>query len=862
MDHSQPLDSQNLFAQAAWVHRLAHSLVADPNAADDLAQDTWLTVLQSPPRDGASPRGWLATVLENLRRQERRGEARRRTREQTAARTEAQPDTLDVLARAAMHRELVEAVMSLREPFRTTILLRFFDEKPPRDIARELGVPVHTVNSRLQRGLAELRAKLDQPRGGDRSAWIVALAPLARRGAASASWASPSAIGALVMNTKWKIAALLVLALAGVLGIRNALENDREPAPLTSNVVVSALTPDRAATPPDLRLSTEEPSAARASAAIEPERATAAQPTPAPRLRGRVLDARAEPLAGLRIVFGPDARGEHAVAAEAFTARSDRDGRFDMEAPSQSGELVVEDAAYITVMAGLYRLHASIEPVVVAALSRPLAGRVHDVDGSPLSGAHVRLELDNTFGTRFAHVMDASMEKEWSAETDARGSFDLSLAPLIEGARLITSLAGYESDALAAPDGADRGIEIVLRPVEPESNALRGDVRLPDGTPAAYTQIAFGARTMLTDETGRFAFDLAEGDAERVVAVKRGYLPAELAASPSAPRWPDFVRIRLGASPHVLAGRVVDAHGKPLAKVRVWLADPTYFGNADGVLTHVEHLLAGAPTPAEVEQKRAAQTEPYDGPDLFWSFFETDAHGRFRIEGLSPREYHIKAMDPRSLVQTEAGPFTAGDENVEIQLDGGSEFEKVSGRVLARNGEPIAGVRVAAARRVVKVVMDGWSSSRGHGGASTVTDAEGRFELEHVAREGIFLTALGDAILPTWFDFPEKATTSSRSLTDVMIHAVRRCHVQVELGERSTRADAFAVLDAAGERVSLSIIRGENDSTNTVVPLIEGRSPVVALGEDSATLVLLLEDKEVARQPLVLKPGELSVVRP
>ena len=131
-----------------------------------------------------------------------------------------------------------------------------------------------------------------------------------------------------------------------------------------------------------------------------------------------------------------------------------------------------------------------------------------------------------------------------------------------------------------------------------------------------------------------------------------------------------------------------------------------------------------------------------------------------------------------------------------------------------------------------------------------------------MAREGIFLTALGDAILPTWFDFPEKAAGTSKSLENVAIHAVRRCHVQVELADRIARADTFAVLDASGERLSLSIIRGDNDSTADTVPLIEGRSPVVAVAEDGTTLVLLLDDSEVERHPLTLTPGELSVVRP
>jgi RNA polymerase sigma-70 factor (ECF subfamily) len=859
MDHSEPLDTQSLFAQAAWVHRLAHSLVADPNAADDLAQETWLTVLESPPRDGASPRGWLATVLRNLRQESHRGESRRRARERSAAKSEAQPDTADVIARAAMHRELVEAVMCLREPFRTTILLRFFDEKPPRDIARELAVPVHTVNSRIQRGLAELRGKLDETRSGDRRAWMVALLPLARRGASS-SWASSSVIGAAIVNTKSKIAVAVVLALAGVLGVNYAL--DSEPEPVRADVEVAAASAPEAEpqqTPLALRVNTEGRSTSHVA---EPDATTASTASSAPsalRIRGTVFDAQAVPLAGLDVQFESKAQSDSSAA---FTARSERDGRFEMDAPPTRGELAVDHAEYATVMAGLYRPHASIEPVIVVAKTRPLAGRVRDVDGAPLAKAQVHLALDDEFGTRFAHVLDASVERDWNASADEKGAFDLGLVPRIDGSRLVTSLAGYERDVREAPSGSDRALEIVLKRIEVNANALTGDVRLPDGTPAAGARVAFGTSTLTTDETGRFSFDLTEDDADKVVAIRRGYLPAELAASASAPRWPEFVRLRLGASPNALSGRVVDAHGDPRAKIRVWLADPTYFGNVEGSLTHVEHVLGGAPTNAEVAALRSAQGGKYEGPDLFWSYFETDAHGNFRIEGLTAREYSLKAMDPKSLVQIEDGPFAVGSENIELTLDAQSEFHTVSGRVLARGGEPIPGIRITAARRVVKVALDGWSSSRGHTGATTVTDAEGRFELEHVAREGIYLTALGDAILPTWFDFPEKVAGSAASLENIEIHAVRRCHVQVELSDRIARADAFSLLDASGERLSLSIIRGDNDSTSDTVPLIEGRSPVIAVAEDGTTLVLLHGTSEVERHPVTLTPGQLSVVRP
>ena len=51
-----------LLAHQDWVRALARSLVADPSRADDVAQQTMLEAMTSPPRDLSRPRGWLARV--------------------------------------------------------------------------------------------------------------------------------------------------------------------------------------------------------------------------------------------------------------------------------------------------------------------------------------------------------------------------------------------------------------------------------------------------------------------------------------------------------------------------------------------------------------------------------------------------------------------------------------------------------------------------------------------------------------------------------------------------------------------------------------------------------------------------------
>ncbi|MEQ1895254.1 MAG: sigma-70 family RNA polymerase sigma factor, partial [Planctomycetota bacterium] len=149
-----------LLQHSRWVNSLAGSLARDPGLADDLVQETWLQVLRRGPTDDRSPRGWLATILRRQLRQMRRGDERRVAREHSRARELADVSTSEVVERAELHRSLVQAVLDLREPFRTTVLLRYLEERSPEEIAGLTAVPVATVHSRLGRGLAALRARL------------------------------------------------------------------------------------------------------------------------------------------------------------------------------------------------------------------------------------------------------------------------------------------------------------------------------------------------------------------------------------------------------------------------------------------------------------------------------------------------------------------------------------------------------------------------------------------------------------------------------------------------------------------------------------------------------------------------------
>ncbi len=209
-----PATPEALLEHLDWVRQLARSLVADPHAADDLVQEAWISAARRPPHEG-NLRGWLAQVVRNAARDRRRKESRHALHEQRAARSEATPSGAELADRVATQQQLVQCVLQLPEPFRETVLLRYFQELAPSDIAKRTGVPVATVKTRLRRALADLRVRLDRVNGGDGRAWMLALMPLTQ---APGTLGATGAGALFIMSTKTiaLVAASLVLAGLGI----------------------------------------------------------------------------------------------------------------------------------------------------------------------------------------------------------------------------------------------------------------------------------------------------------------------------------------------------------------------------------------------------------------------------------------------------------------------------------------------------------------------------------------------------------------------------------------------------------------------------------------------------------------------
>ncbi len=153
-----------LLAEEQWVRALVRGLVASPDEdADDLTQQVFLKALTHPPRKGGGlpgPRAWLRKVAERLAFHSQRSSQRRRHHEAEVEPPAITPAAAEVVARVATRQRVVEAVMALDEPYRSTTLGRYFEGMEVAAMAEQWDTTPAAIRKRLSRARSLLRDRL------------------------------------------------------------------------------------------------------------------------------------------------------------------------------------------------------------------------------------------------------------------------------------------------------------------------------------------------------------------------------------------------------------------------------------------------------------------------------------------------------------------------------------------------------------------------------------------------------------------------------------------------------------------------------------------------------------------------------
>ena len=708
-----------------WMRRLAGALVAEASEVDDVLQDSWLRLAGRSPEQTRA--GYLASVVRSLANQRLRSDGRRRRRERAAASEEALPSTAEVAARIEIARLLAEALEQLEEPYRTTLVLRYFDELSSAEIARRAGVPAATVRARVKRGLERLRALLDA-RHDQRSSWVGVLLPLAR----ATHPASPLALWTTSLLAMKIVLGLLLssaaLALVWTLSQRGALDGAGSGPGEAARAPLEQLEPRTlvAAPQPELErlaLSVERPADSSPDASSSTARADEL------RVGARAVSpaGAALPRAWLALPFGAqasaqaDEQGRLALALSSEQVerlarlQRDRQLEFEVGAPGRATErrrFSVEQGARLLELGEI-----ALSP------GGSLHGRVLDADGLGVEGALV------VFGAPIGGAPDDPVlarrgpsdvqPNSWSsAERAVVGSSGAGGAFRLEGLRAGFGCAWARSStslwSVSAPIGIRVGqpigeLELVLR--EAPEDIISGRVTDPDGQPLPGLELNFsraggddGWFTQTTDARGRFHFVPRQGEPQdltiaspvdeweelKVPAIEPGTRELELHFERCA--WLPLL--------------VQDAQGRPIRSARV-VGLPAE-GATEYSLPRCEATLD--------EQGRGQLRKP--------------GHAmRLRASALGFRDRLLGPFDPDGL----PAPYV-------IQLE---PAPAIVGRVLLPDGMPARGARVGLHRGVTPrqgrahLTNQGWSGDR-EGFVSALridavaeveADDEGRFRL-------------------------------------------------------------------------------------------------------------------------------------
>ncbi len=832
-------DSAELLAHVDWVRALAHRLVGDPNLAEDLAQETWLAARRGPPPRGSSARAWLHRILRNRMLQDARTSQRRSQRERAAARPEALPSTAELVERAACQRALVGHVLALDEPLRDAILLHYFEKLTAAQIAKRLVLPPKTVHSRLARGHAKLRERLER-RHGDAS-WSLALAPIlaGREVSAALPTSLVSSAATLIVNTQAKLALLSIALLAGGFSLYRVVDSKADASPArpaadapleraTSEVVAARSAPESG---PAREAALERSNAAAADAQAA---GAAAEGSASYRVRGRVVDVEGRPIAGAAIA--------RQLQLDVPVATSAPDGSFAVEvsrADQKLAHLISDSACLWLTEPGWFCLQracvresaADEEHVIVGTRAIAFEGSVVGRDALPIEGAELELLGGGTTFHGFPYALDRSSQVTVRTRTDAAGHFAVDRFPAAPGLLVEVSAPGFESRVISLDGQLAPYVFELTSEREGAGTWIEGVVLAADGAPAPGAAVRLGDHMTLTDDRGRFGMSVQHVDPKTpLCATLEGHLPAlllDFGARIEGGESGESIELVLGGAPLAIRGRVVDADGEPCSGCQVWLADETVVSQNRVPFDSAESLARGATPGKPIKTRR---------------------DGSFVLDGLYPREYELHAIDGESL-QRAVQRVAAGDAETLVVVETKTRGPLV-GSIVDRHGRPVVGLQVQLSAVTTRTPAGHMSI----GLPPLDCDELGRFDFGRVPLGELQLSVLGEQVLHNLRTVPVGPLDEP-----LAIGVNLRCHFRVELSDPQL-ATSFRLVDEEGGAMPLNLREAFGMVGYSEGSLVEGRSETLSTSDSAAALVLLREGEEVARVVITLQPGETTLI--
>jgi RNA polymerase sigma-70 factor, ECF subfamily len=157
-------DALEMLFHRHWphAHRAAYLVCQDHAGAEDIAQEAFLAAVRSLDRfDRRRPFApWLHRIVVNRAIDWTRMRSARH--ETTTAAVPEHP--APPVPERGPDDELLAALAELDADHRAVIVLRYLHDLSPGEIARALGLPRGTVNSRLRRGLDKLSRQIERER--------------------------------------------------------------------------------------------------------------------------------------------------------------------------------------------------------------------------------------------------------------------------------------------------------------------------------------------------------------------------------------------------------------------------------------------------------------------------------------------------------------------------------------------------------------------------------------------------------------------------------------------------------------------------------------------------------------------------